>query len=369
MKVAVLGPSQNALELAQALHALGASVRLFWGGPAHGLPPEVAQEDVIPHPWLRVTKRFLMPGQLPPNATRFSDLFRVTYQVDPTALVQASKESQPEMFQNMSEEFLVSLKGQLEMFEDVDVVVDASDGIPVGSLGPGGPAVGELRMRPETLLHWPANVDLNQWIGQSRELALVGSGVQAQAVLQTLWPWVQTPGHRIFVITPEVTPFAQPTPGWQVHWEEQQTSHLAGLKKHAAELAEWEELDDFIKAKKPRPEAPVPPVVVLSAHMVTAVDQLVDQTRSFVTCEKIPWVEGLVQPENNFLELKTLGVDKIIGAHGLKRPTGYFHGLDVRPDVVGEQPERGFFTLTGDATVPSIIGGLMKLFSPRGADT
>jgi hypothetical protein len=354
---------------------MGAGVRLFWGSTDHGLNPEVAQEIVVPHPWLRVTKRFLLPGMDAGGKGRFNDLFRVTYQVDPSRLVAASREVQPELYAKMSAEFLESLSGQLEMFEDVDVVVDASLGVAPAGIGPGGPAVGEERMRPETLCRWDGSQDLAQWLGDAREIAMVGSGTRAQDALLALDGWIRTAGNRVFLITADAEPFKDSTHSWHARWSELQTEHVRALETHARELQEWEQLDDFIRAKKPAPAWPVPPVVVFSGHIASALDQLVDRSRTFITCEKIPWVEGLVQPENNGLELKTLAVDRVIGAGGPVRPRERFAGLDLAWDVRGKgprdpsgaHPEKGFLSMPATLPVSAVMAQLRLLFSPRSA--
>src|SRR5690606_16568003 len=85
-------------------------------------------------------------------------------------------------------------------------------------------------------------------------------------------------------------------------------------------LREWQGLDDFIRVKKPKPAEPIPRLVFFSGHNVTAVDQLIDRRRIFLTIERPDWRRGLKQPENNDLDLKTIGVDEVLGAAGLERP-------------------------------------------------
>ncbi len=85
-------------------------------------------------------------------------------------------------------------------------------------------------------------------------------------------------------------------------------------------LREWQELDDFVQAKMQKPVEPIPRLVFFSGHNATAVDQLLDKRRLFLTLEKPDFREGLRQPENNPLELKTIGVDRILVANKMQKP-------------------------------------------------
>lgn len=387
MKVAILGPSPQAMEIARELIALGASVRLFWQ-PVLETAELIAwhqQGLVVAAPWRQVTKRFLPAGVVPTGKSRFHDLFRVSFQVNPEAMINQGLAEQPEVYQKLSDEFMASLKSQLEMFEDVDVVIDASAPVPRRMLGPGGPAIGESRLRPETVAFAGDHGDWSAWAKDAQEVAVVGDGRQAAEVLLGLRAWWSKKSHRIFLISASAAPFQQfmqedhGTVNQELHAflrsaEAEQAEALAAWQ---ALDAEWQELDDFVKVKKPRPELPIPRLVIFSAHMLSGVDQLVDKSRSFLTLETIPWLEGQVQPENNLLELKTIGVDRIIGATGTRRPWERFHGLDlsVAPDgkrardASGAHPETGFFTLN-DLDPKSrrfIVEHLTQLFSPRNA--
>lgn len=377
MKVAILGPSTSALEIAQKLHELGASVRLYWG-PDRSSPALAALREanvIVPHPWARVTKRFLLPGATPPSKNRFSDLFRVVHLVDPKPIIERGMAEQPEVYEKMSEDFLSSLTGQLEMFEDVDVVIDAAARVPRMSMGPGGVAVGESKLREGSHVVMQGQTNLREWVGQVREVAIVGAGEQACHALLQLKDWLDAHvNNRVFVITAETTPFDKPSSEMQAFLTHEATLHAKELELHKVSDAAWLELDDFIQAKKPRPEIPIPRFVVFSGHVVTAADQLVDQSRTFLTCETMPWIKGEMHPENNGLDLKTIGVDKVIVATGTRRSWERFQGLDLlaasdgkdsrSPD--GSHPEVGFFTLPAEDASErqlQIIHQLQKLFS------
>lgn len=386
MKVAVLGPSDAALEITRGLIDLGASVRLFWR-------PELNTEELIEWhrqdilivaPWTKVTKRFLPAGVIPENKSRFLDLFRVSFQVNPEAMINQGLIDQPNVYQKLSDEFMASLKGQLEMFEDVDVVIDAGQLSTRRTLGPGGPAVGESRLRTGTFAFAGDESDWSQWACESQEVAVIGDGRAAAEILCSLKTWWSKKSKRIFLVAASEKPFAQFMKenhgdlNLELHrfLKSAEDEHHEALQVWEKSLAEWQELDDFVRAKKPKPEMPIPRLVIFSAHMLTGVDQLVDKSRSFLTLETIPWLTGQMQPENNLMELKTIGVDLIIAATGTTRDWSKFHGLDLQPSSDGKyargksgtHPEKGFFTLgAGVSAQEEIFAELKKLFSPRGA--
>lgn len=387
MKVAVLGPSKHALQMTRELIQLGASVRLFWR------PVLDTQELIDLHqsgvlvaaPWLQVSKRFLLAGQKPATQSRFADLFRVSFQVNPEPMIEQGLTEQPDVYQKLSQEFVASLKSQLEMFEDVDVVIDASPGVGRRELGPGAPAIGESRLREGTVAYGDEQDSWSAWADQAQEIAVVGDGAQAARVLTGLKTWWQQPNKRIFHISATATPFEKFFTEDHGELSQQLAEFLAmanhehqeAVKTWQVALSAWQELDDFIKAKKPMPEQPIPRLVVFSGHIVSAVDQLVDKTRSFLTIETSPFVTGLVQPENNGLELKTIGVDKIIGATGTRRAHEKFAGLALRLsadlktslDPQGKHEEVGFFTLSAETPTAGILRELQQLFSPKGSNT
>jgi hypothetical protein len=108
------------------------------------------------------------------------------------------------------------------------------------------------------------------------------------------------------------------------------------VKTFSQKLREWQTLDDFIQVKIPRPAEPIPRLNFFSGHNVTAIDELIDRKRMFITLEKPDFRQGKKHPENNHLDLKTLGVDHILVAHAKKN----------RSMIELPSQERGFFDLT-----------------------
>ena len=135
-------------------------------------------------------------------------------------------------------------------------------------------------------------------------------------------------------------------------------------------LREWQSLDDFVQAKIQKPVEPIPRLVFFSGHNATAVDQLIDKRRLFLTLEKPDFRDGLRQPENNPLELKTIGADRILVANKMMKP---------KMDVHLALNEVGYFEC--ELNLPNISGAwkqdlerlkgieyeIFKLFSPADA--
>lgn len=380
MKIAILGPSTDALHITHDLMRLGASVRLFWQPVLENeAEKELFEQDIlIPATFKSVTKRFLVAGEVPKNRSRFADLFRVSYEINPMQRVEEVATEQPEIFEKLTSDFMLSLKSRLELFEDFDVVIDATEARLIRTLGPGGPSVGESRLREGTLFHLHSINELKEKLAR-HEIALIGDGSVAASALKSLksW-WTQNKESRIFVVTNQGHPFENylkktSDPELSFFLSQAEREQEKAMDLYQEELAQWEELDDFVKVKKTKPSEPIPRLVFFSAHIVSSVDQLIDKSRTFLTLEMSPWNEAVVQVENNQIEMKTIGVDFIVAACGRQRDHSAFHGLDLvrsldgkfAGDEQGVHPEIGFFSLQNSMQRERIIENLLKLFSPK----
>jgi hypothetical protein len=110
-------------------------------------------------------------------------------------------------------------------------------------------------------------------------------------------------------------------------------------------------------------------LVFFSGHNVTAVDELIDRRRMFLTLEKPDFREGKIHPENNQLDLKTIGVDHVINGHAQK---------DLKL-IQLDSDEKGYFNLTPNLPnmkegwtkdihlLEGIENEIFKLFSPVSA--
>ena len=99
---------------------------------------EVKSDEVI-----SVTKRFLTPGEVIPGRSRFLDLFRIIYRVNPKDFIDDQKETNPETYQRLTEEFINSLASTIEMYQDYDLVLDFRNDLGKASVAASGRALGE----------------------------------------------------------------------------------------------------------------------------------------------------------------------------------------------------------------------------------
>lgn len=380
MKLAILGSSPIALEAALRFHLHGAA--LTWFNPDEGqmesyfqktLSPESyisetglaflkelgksyavgsefsfenwkqnyflplvgfiqSEQKIRPHEVVSMTKRFLALGEVPTGKSRFLDLFRVIFQVNPEEFIKEQKEINPETYARLSAEFVDSLQTNLEMYEDFDVVLDLRRPLKALSLSVTGRALGEGRVAKEHVKYgYDALVEaqkINLDKRDVREVALIGSTPLAAEILVSLTDWLKDQRNRLFVVSDESWPFEN----FLKHAEEKSAARFnelvafmeaefqAEVNTFHHKLREWQALDDFVQVKYPKPVEPIPRLVFFSGHNATAVDQLIDKRRLFLTLEKPEFREGNRQPENNTLDLKTIGVDRILVANKLTRP-------------------------------------------------
>jgi hypothetical protein len=331
-------------------------------------------QEVKPYKVLSVTKRFLGPEEEIEALSRFHDLFRVIYQLNPEEFIGQQKEVNPETYERLSEELIQSLQSSLEMYEDFDLVLDLRHPTESTSIAASGRALSEGRISRD---HVYAGLDALKYIptAEIRELILVGSSDLAVEILIKLESWLADPRMRLFVVSSEEAPFnhflekarTEIKNKLQATLDKMEENFQNEVNVFHQKLREWQQLDDFVQVKIPRPAEPIPRLVFFSGHNVTAIDQLIDRPRLFVTLEKPDWRKGIRQPENNDLDLKTIGVDKVLVATGLrKRAINEF----LRPDEVGFfalNPTRPAFKNGWKEDLNALKGiekDIFKLFSP-----
>lgn len=330
---------------------------------------EVKTDEVI-----SVTKRFLAPGEQIPGRSRFLDLFRVIYKVNPKDFIEQQKESNPETYKRLTEEFVNSLASSIEMYQDYDLVLDLRSNLSKASIAVCGRALGEGRVSDKVSYAQDALRVARSLPEEVREVALVGSGALAAEILISLSEWLKDPRSLLFVMTTEEEPFdeflrnADPKTAKELQdlFNYMNQEFEKEIEVFTKKLREWQELDDFVKVKIPRPAEPIPRLNYFSGHNVSAIDELIDRKRMFITLEKPEFRNGKKHPENNNLDLKTVGVDLILVGHSKKD----FSIVEV------DHGEMGFFGFTPhplnekDAWAKDlkIIEGIeheiFKLFSP-----
>lgn len=337
------------------------------------------EQKIRPHDVVSITKRYLGRTETLNNKTRFHDLFRVIFQVNPQEFIKEQKEINPESYERLSKELVDSLQTNLEMYEDFDLVVDLRRSTESQSLSVTGKALGEGRVSRDQLKYGFEALDLAREINlepqDMRELALVGASPLAAEIVVSLSEWFKDQRSRLFIVSEEAWPF-------QFFLENGETSCVKKLqevldfmeiefKKEVNDfhhkLRDWQELDDFVQVKMQKPVEPIPRLVFFSGHNATAVDQLIDKRRLFLTLEKPEFREGLRHPENNPLDLKTIGVDRILVANKLHKQkldihladqeVGHFEVELLLPNI-SKAWEQNLETLKG------IENEIFKLFSP-----
>jgi hypothetical protein len=422
MKLAIIGASPLALEAALRFHWHGASLTLFLDqalphGAALGLKagdyrsplgeraiaatgkgaesasfswetwaetyaaPVISflgqHQAVRSHPVVSVTKRFLSPTEEIPGRSRFHDLFRVIFLVEPQQFIEEQKAQDPEKYQRLSAELVGSLQTSIEMFEDFDLVLDLRWPDTTASLSPTGRALGEGRISQDKLCYGPAGVHrlTTGDLTELRELALVGSGYLAASALIALEHWLGDERSRLFLVTTEEDPFAAvlstARPEFARALERVLNAAESKFKAEADEfqqkLRDWQELDDFIRAKKPRPVEPLPRLVFFSGHNATAVDELIDRRRLFLTLERPDFREGKKHPDNNLVELKTIGVDKILACLDPGPKKGLLELAPGEPGHFAYVPRSPASALSWERDLEAlkeIEDAIFKLFSP-----
>ena len=425
MKLAILGNSPLALEAALRFHLHGAALTLYldndsldgfssisieplaytselgigilkemnltyapghfsWKGWVEGYQAPLfqylkAHQELITDEVISVTKRFLAPGETIPGKSRFLDLFRIIHRVNPRDFIESQKETDPEKYKRLNDEVISSLSSTIEMYQDYDLVLDLRSDLGKASAAVSGRALGENRQSDKLSYGLDALKAANgiKADPDHRELALIGSDSLAGEILLALEEWLRDIHSRLFIVSSEEEPFAR-------FLEEGNKASVDRLKKlfqdideefnqeveiFTKKLREWQQLDDFVQVKIPRPVEPIPRLNYFSGHNVTAIDELIDRKRMFLTLEKPEFRQGKKHPENNILDLKTIGVDHILVGHARKnrqlveldqREQGYFDLVPSRPNL-NRGWENDLKKLEG------IEDEIFKLFSPVGA--
>lgn len=281
---------------------------------------------------ISITKRFLAPQEEIEGKSRFYDLFRIIFQLNPEEFINKQKENDPETYQKLSEELVRSLQSSLEMYEDFDVVLDLRRETKPTSMAATGRALGEGRITSDKIsygLEALSFVKTLKATPEYRELALIGSSDLAAEILICMEEWLKEPRSRLFIVSTEADPFENVLNSANEK-SAQKLRHIFSMMESEfqkevdefyAKLKEWQSLDEFVQVKYPRPVEPIPRLNFFSGHNVIAADQLIDRNRLFLTLEKPDFREGKKHPDNNLLDLKTIGADHILVANSLTKET------------------------------------------------
>lgn len=416
MKVAILGSSPVALEAALRFHAHGAAITWFnleddlyhqqsidmdWKDAVSSLGEKLLGKEftklnyqqwlasyfhplesllknegqrVKPFEVVAITKSRLAPGEEIPGKTRFHDLFRVIYEIDPQNFINEQKDSDPSLFKRLNDEVVHSLQSKIEMYEDMDLVIDCRRPNQPLSLNINGRALGEKRIRQGYLFSGlDALKKSKEDKSNYREVAIVGNDDLTAEMILHFSQWLDDSRMRLFIVSHESTPLesflqtakADIAEKLRSFFDRSHAEFIKETEDFMQKLRQWQELDDFVQVKIPRPTEPIPRLVFFMAHNACAIDQLIDNKRIFLTLETSDFRESKIQAENNQLDLKTIGVDCVLVSNGFsdqfnileKNELGYFR---IRPQSL---LTNGHWQ-TDLGELNEIEGAIFKLFSP-----
>jgi hypothetical protein len=416
MKMAIIGAGPRGIEMALHLNSLGAQVLLFDGAGKMGGPfvklvshfpemkvgktweevtskegrelvaelPERSQitlrdywdsylEKIINSLTVqkmlysfkveRVQKRFLAPGELPIEKSRFADLFRVVY------LHKLSLEEREKIEAQLGNKVAENLEEELERYCDVDGVIDARGSFnSPRPVGPGGDfAINESLVKRKGQIYYGLDaLDSGlEGLEEVKKITIVGSGQVAAWLIEKLGPWFKNKDKEILLITNEANPFGS----WEaenkgsaelekinsfIKQEELKWREEAELKED--EIRAWRTLPDFERAKIPCPKIPEPKLKILSHANITSLDSLIDQEGIFVTCEDTPLRGGKGY-------LATFQTERVFAATGHCELPCIASGLDLlRPDSDGHRHnEVGYYSFCPRTSGYSLKNGLNQV--------
>lgn len=377
MKVAIIGSGPLAIELALKLYIEEASVTLFTkgdlGGSIRKLTPYLG-DYILGESFLNITteegRRILakdLPDSIPTLASywekylsplsqkpeilnlvkkgevlrvkkcsfspnedkRLRDLFRVFYSVNPQDTILKSIEENSTVFENLGKEVLDSLNEKMEFFEDFDLVVDARgvlfNPLPMGSSH--GEALNEEVLSKKGLVFYGLSgfENLEKIKNDAKTILIVGSGETAAAYLILLKEWFFShPDRKLILVTKEKTPFEN----LKGFFKEIKEEYEKRVEIFQAEINKWKDLEDYIKAKVPKPTEPIKRFEILTESTISSLDRLLDKSNLFVTIE-------------SGQEVRTIALDAILVATGYQIETSIFKGLHMDFDY-GEKTSKSF---------------------------
>lgn len=352
MKLAIIGSGPSAILCAQHFDQLGAEVVLFQKSPLGGnirfLLNHFPQMEIhyqgesrtIKSFWeqvlvpaieyiehrqltkagevLRVHKRFLHKEEIIYGKSRLHDLFRVIFSVNPKDAILKQLEENPEMFKQLGEEVLNSLHMPVESFEDFDIVIDARglgrEPMPMGAAN--ASALNEKNIRGTAALYYQKEI-FDCSLENKKSLVIVGQTEAAGLALLRSKDWLfSRPDHSLSWITH--SEFTRPFHNEWLNAElkkmlDEVRGHFEKEKEiFEKKIREWRDLEDYVKAKVPKPVEPEAKLKIYQGYDVTSVDKLLDREGVFATIESPDFRE--FAPVH---DLKTLPADALLVGCGV----------------------------------------------------
>lgn len=325
---------------------------------------------------LRVHKRFLQIDQEIPSATRLRDLFRVVFSQE-VVIDEANNEYYNDLVNKLGEMVVNSLKESIEHFEDFDLVLDCTGSYAKPQLaGPSGTyAIGEERLKTSQQLVYGLKNALNKIkdLKNEKQIAVDGTTLESALVLILLENWIFSEGHSLRLLSLETEPFSELLNSKSIYIREigerarmilDRNLEMFEVDKRIFEskVEEWKNLEDFVRAKIPKPIEPLAKIDVIIGGVITALDKLIDQDKIYVTVEFPTFLTN-----NAKSDLVTIAQDLVFVLKASSTAPFIAKGLRVgNKGPIHSEP--GFYSLHGTLTkiisdIHLIETDLMKYFS------
>lgn len=352
MKIAIIGSGPVAILTAFHFDQLGADVVLFQRSPLGGnlnllkqaypqykiqyqnkswdvesfyrevLVPqglELEKYNLTKHgDVLRVHKRFLHPTEEINNRTRMHDLFRVIYSTNPKESILKQLEENPEMFEKLGKDVIDSLHKPVESFADFDVVIEASGiGRRPNPMGAGlSLALNENNLSDCGLIFYEKDIFEKLKLEKQKSITLIGENESAFLTLLKLKDWLLADKTREL----NWVTYKEANENSLGQFKEEVGAFFTTIKtefeksKEAfeASIRKWRDLEDYEKAKIPKPTEPKAQIIIHEGYDVTSIDKLLDREELYITIESPDFRIHALKGNN----IVTLASDNVLVCRG-----------------------------------------------------
>ena len=254
------------------------------------------------------------------------------------------------------------MKNSIESYEDFDLVINASGYFETPlPMGPGDDyAINEIEVSKDHHIFY--GLVEREDIEAAKVVTLVGDDIVNLSNLKLITEiFKEKENFKLQIICENGNPFLDRNResinfkigNFQnlIQFNQEEFDRL--IKEFEVKITQWKNLEDHIRAKKPRPAEPSSRLTIFNGATVSAVDKLLDQQGLFLT------IEGS-QLLNTTEQLKTISTDAIIVSQG-------FSKVDIFEKLVIE--EVGYFRIKNELLVDGIAefknieNEMMKFFS------
>ena len=319
MKAAVLGSNELGRKICDAL--------LEWGGEVVSFCPEQTR--------FYVKKRALAQAEEISGHSRFYDLFRIVHERQYGQEVLRTQAGGAGWSEGDREHFLAPH----EVFVDVDIVVDVMG---LRTSPHRAPILGE-NSSPVREMVW-----VGQWPQPIPDMGVMAYVLRPPAcptslgLLEQLAQWARE-GQRQLLVVARSFEFLQSLGQWQRLVKRVEEDGAKSEQCFLAQEATWQALEDYQRAKHPRPSPPQGKIQFFEGYWPLGIDYLSDRKRGFLALERPEFRGGE--------DIVVRGIDQVVFGPGLvtendpayclfelqTRETGYFK-LD--PERHSDQKEK-----------------------------